>query len=57
MYKANSFKHSNKQVISSQYADGPRLPTDAASIMQGVFGSNRLLGTMRLLLTSSFTHL
>jgi len=42
-----------KQVISGNDAAGPQLPTNAVSIMQQIFGSDCLLGTMQLALTSS----
>jgi len=45
-YKANSLKNNNKQVISCTDTAGPWLPTKAVSIMQRVFGSDHLLGTI-----------
>jgi len=46
-----------KQVISSNDAAGPQLPTcvvKAVSITQHIFGFDRLLGTMHLALASDF---
>ena len=54
MYKANSFKNNNKQVISGNDKAGPQLLTNAGSITQRIFGSDRLLGTTQLALTSGF---
>jgi len=54
VHKSNGLKNNNKQVISGNDAAGPRLPTDAERIMQRVFGSDGLLGTAQLALTSDF---
>jgi len=50
MYKANSFENNNKQVIPDNGTASPRLPTNAVSTMQCIFGSNSLLGTTQLAL-------
>jgi len=51
MYKANSFNNNNQQVTD---AAGPRLPTNAVSLMQRAFGSDCILGTTSLVLSSGF---
>ena len=52
MYKKRIASKNNKQVISGNDGAGPRLPTNAANVMQRVFGSDGLLGTTQLALTS-----
>jgi len=43
-----------KQDISSNDAAGPQLPTNAVTVTQPIFSSSSLLGTIQMVLTSSF---
>jgi len=49
-----TIRNERKQDISSNNAAGPQLPTNAVTVTQPIFSSSSLLGTMQLMLTSSF---
>jgi len=51
---SKTITNKRKQVISGNDAAGPQLPTNAVSIMQQIFSSDHLLGTVQLALISGF---
>jgi len=55
MCEAISFSNNSKQVITGNNTAGPRLPTNAVSIMQCTFGFDCLF-TMQLVLIPVLRH-